>query len=270
MPKRKLVILDVDNTLMHSYQHLPLRFMKSNIKVDDRNKKEIKETQENHPQVIVTSEYSFVTARPYLSYFIEQLINNPVIDIAVFSAARMFYLEETINLLEPRLFENALFVWSYESGNISSGDYPRKQLESVKNIYGYQYQNMYMIDDMPYVQPQYCHIDIPEFYFYSMASSRSMEDKELIRMLIRLEVLLSIECLETERKRYKKICSEYDKNYNQWMNENGVSIFNDDYHEKMKFFPIIKPKAIDEISDNEVDEYLVRNKGINKFIKINE
>ena len=126
--KQKLLILDIDETLIHSTETLLSR----------------------NPDFTVGSKY-YVYKRPFVEQFLTWCSEN--FDIAIWTSATNDYAAEIVANIFPQGQHNLLFVWSRErctqSLDIESREvFWEKKLTKLRRR-GYDLDNVIVIDDSP-------------------------------------------------------------------------------------------------------------------------
>jgi TFIIF-interacting CTD phosphatase-like protein len=178
---KKLLILDLDETLIHS-------------------------TETPLPQAVDFSVYSYyVYKRPQLDIFLATCLE--LFDVAVWTSAGTEYATKIVEniFLDPKVLK---FVWSGERCSIASninydqidGEYPpyysRKPLKKVKRQ-GYKLESIIVIDDTPKKW---------EMSYGNLVTVKPFKgdevDRELEHLLIYLKILKEVENIRCIEKRW--------------------------------------------------------------------
>jgi len=164
MSQKKLVVLDIDHTLLHSWVPTSLPPF---IALDDPHRTE--EQRQQFAERLLTQfpgakvwNDSIICPRPYLHEFIQELIGHPAIDIAVYSGAAPVYLTESLSRVSPALLNHAKFVWG-KAQCIKQDKRRVKDLSLVEQKYNYSLENILMLDDLPIVLPESNRLAIQPF-----------------------------------------------------------------------------------------------------------
>lgn len=164
MTGNKLVVLDIDNTLLHTWMPMTLPPF---IALDDPHR------TEEHRRLFATrllSEYpgaviwndAIICPRPFLQEFIQFLVDEPTIDIGVYSTAAPIYLSESLMRVAPDLLSNAKFVWG-KAQCIKKEKRRMKDLSLVAQQFNYDLKDIIMLDDLPVVMPEQNRLAITPF-----------------------------------------------------------------------------------------------------------
>lgn len=179
---RKLLVLDVDNTLLHTvllpdedtnkiemYRDLLLQKMPGSIPLKGEDR-------------------AIVVPRPHLSDFLEFLSSNKSrLDIGIYSTGSDLYLEKVLSAVFPWAIGNAQFIWGLSRCE-SMGDKLVKDLEAVASTKGYSLSNIRMVDDLDIVIPTSQRIPIKPFVVTDLEIVK--EDDELLNVIKQIEFSL--------------------------------------------------------------------------------
>jgi len=162
--KNKLVVLDLDNTLLHTWIPTALPPF---ITVDDPHR-----TKEQRMLFAdrLLAEYpgastwndAIICPRPQLDEFIHLLIYDLKVRFAIYSTAVPIYITEALKRLPKDITVHASFIWGKADCYKMNGK-RYKDLRKVSKAFDVDLKNILMIDDLPVVLPEINRLPIKPF-----------------------------------------------------------------------------------------------------------
>lgn len=182
---RKLLILDIDNTLLNT------------VILRDLAEGELQRIREallralpgsacikDEPRIVVVP-------RPHLVEFTEYLNGvKGILDVGIYSSATASYIRKVLSAVFPWCIGNARFIWDitycYELDGIL-----KKDLSKISQSMGYRLENIRMLDDSEVILQRKLRIEISPFE--NAHVSKTKKDRELLRVIDDLERFVSYE-----------------------------------------------------------------------------
>lgn len=182
--QKKLLILDVDNTLLHTVLFSSLD---ANTAAEYRRVL-LKEFEGACP--FKDEERAVIVPRPQLDKF-TQFISDAKhkLDIGIYSTGTAQYLSTVLTAVFPYSIGNAKFIWDI-SYCASSGGALIKSLDRVADELDYPLDRIRMIDDQNIVRPTNMRIAVAPFIVDDF--DRAKKDIELHRVINDLEKFIAI------------------------------------------------------------------------------
>lgn len=162
--KRKLVVLDLDNTLLHTW--VPTA-QQPFIALDDPHRTEIQRKEfaarllAEYPAASTWND-SIICPRPHLEEFIHSLVDGLDVRIGIYSTAVPIYLTEALKRIPGDIGNHAAFIWGKDKCVKVNGK-RRKDLNKVSVEFDVDLANILMIDDLPVVLPEMNRLPIKPF-----------------------------------------------------------------------------------------------------------
>lgn len=243
----RLLILDVDHTLLHSYSAeaildwLPPEDTNRSVEARIKHKALL---LEKVPGAWECNDF-VVCPRPHISQLEEYIVTQDDLGVAFFSTAAPIYLEMILPRLVPKLYERAMFVWGKDKCTRLNGlKFPIKDMQSVRNEFGLMYEQIWMVDDSPVVTPWYHWLEISPFNI-STRIEPAHQDYQLLRLIMRMQLFLSRDRgIYTLRMNELHELKNWENMRTQWLTLNrrkGVTEAD---------FPIPKPSPCDYVPDS--------------------
>jgi len=208
----RLIILDVDHTLLHSYavetilDWLPPEDTKRTIEERAKYKTTLLE------QVHGAWECNdfLVCPRPHLARLESFILSQQNLSVAFYSTAAPIYLETVLPRVVPKLYDKAKFVWGKDkcqlykeikykihpmASLLSGGGRYREIKIRIKDIatvcgqVGIALDQIFMVDDLPTVTPWFSWLEISPFNI-AQGIGPAHQDYQLLRLIKRLQLLL--------------------------------------------------------------------------------
>lgn len=187
MTTKKLIVLDIDHTLLHTWMPEALPPF---ISADDPHRTAEQRQQyasrllAEYPHVRTWND-AVICPRPHLDWFIQELLNEPTIDVAIYSTAAPIYITECLSRVAPDLLKHAAFVWG--KAQCVKRDKTRvKDLELIAREFGYPIHNIRMVDDLQVVTPEPNRIPI-EAFRVDVDLGLALQDTELLRVAVEIK-----------------------------------------------------------------------------------
>jgi len=242
----RLVILDVDHTLLHSYavetilDWLPPEDTNRSIDVREKYRTTLLD------QVKGAWEWNdfVVCPRPHLSRLENFILSEPKLSVAFYSTAAPVYLETVLPRLVPKLYDKALFVWGKDKCvRDKVVKIPVKDMVPVCELVKMGIEQIWMVDDLPTVTPWFNRLDISPFNI-SHGLEPAHQDYQLLRLIKRMQKLLDrnkgIHSLRVQEIHQQK---NWENLRNHWLTLNQrKGLTESDY-------PIQKPLPYDHVPD---------------------
>lgn len=162
--ERKLVVLDLDNTLLHTWVPTALPPF---IAPDDPHRTEEQRKQfgerllAEYPGVSTWND-SIICPRPHLEKFIHSLVDELNMRIGIYSTAVPIYLTEALKRLPGDIGNHASFIWGKDKCVKVDGK-RCKNLNKVSTEFDVGLEDILMIDDLPVVLPETGRLPIKPF-----------------------------------------------------------------------------------------------------------
>jgi len=162
--KRKIVVLDIDNTLLHTWVPTALPPF---IALDDPHRTEEQRTQfaarllSEYPGVSTWND-AIICPRPHLEEFIHSLVYREKIRFGIYSTAAPIYITEVLKRLSKDINIYSAFIWGKADCYKMDGK-RYKDLRKVSKVFDVDLKNILMIDDLPVVLPEINRMPIKPF-----------------------------------------------------------------------------------------------------------
>lgn len=254
--KRKLIVLDVDHTLLHTWHYSELAITMMNLDGTDSPYEEGFDDITYSKKLLKCFSNAFeweentVCPRPHLPEFSEQLLKLDT-DIAIFSTGTRYYLEAVLPEVIPDLWKNTKFVWDRLFLS-QQGSRKLKNMAKIQSELSYSIENIIMLDDSDIVTPWHNHLTITPFDVSPGKLDSALQDNALLRANRQITALQNIECmyaLRKEENRQKKIWSA---NRLDWRWKESMKRAE---HVELSEYPVPPPKSLnDRLADGEFDE----------------
>ena len=163
---RKLLVIDIDNTILHTVL----------LGSDKRQDIEIFRNELlncfDDATLFKGENRAVIVPRPNLPAFTEYLQSvSGELDIGIYSTARSDYLERVLSAAFPWAIGRAKFIWDRSYCESSDGILT-KNLEIVSTSFGYELENIRMLDDQDIIHPKHQRIHIEEFIAHDIESAK--------------------------------------------------------------------------------------------------
>jgi hypothetical protein len=161
---KKLLVLDIDNTLLHTWMPSALPPF---IAPDDPHRTEEQRKQfanrllADYPGVSTWND-AIICPRPHLEEFIHSLIYESKVRFGIYSTAAPIYITEVLKRLPKDINIYSAFIWG-KAECIKVVDKRCKDLRKVSKTYDVDLKNILMIDDLPVVLPEINRLPIKPF-----------------------------------------------------------------------------------------------------------
>lgn len=188
----RLLILDVDHTLLHSWVAEPIY---ERLPQDDPHR--TPETRQLYKNVLlekVPGAWQWndlvVCPRPYLAELENFVLSQSRLKVAFYSTAAPIYLETLLPRVVPKLYDKAVFVWGKDKCvRDKIVKIPYKDMVSVCEQVRMGIEQIWMVDDLPTVVPWFSRLDISRFNITD-GIEPAHQDFQLLRLIKRLQLLL--------------------------------------------------------------------------------
>ena len=148
----------------------------------------------------------------------------------------------------PELLTLCKFVWAREDGEkflrYAAGEY-NKTLLHIPELMGYRLGRILMMEHNR-VYPQELHLRIPGYFFYPECPELQNQDNAIPEIIRRLNILLQVDDILGLRKEEHAQCMQLSQQYSDWIAEQGISLFDDDYQQRMQACPVPAFRALDD------------------------
>lgn len=164
MTQKKLVVLDLDNTLLHTWvpEALP-PFI-----ADDDPHRSTEQRQQyaarllaEFPDVQMWND-AIICPRPHLEEFIHSLIYDAKVMFGIYSTAAPIYITEVLKRLPKDINIYSAFIWG-KAGCYKMDGKRYKDLRKVSKAFDVDLKDILMIDDLPVVLPEINRMPIKPF-----------------------------------------------------------------------------------------------------------
>jgi len=191
-PPDRLVILDVDHTLLHSYvvdtilDRLPPEDTNRTLEARAQYKTTLLE------QINGAWQWNdfVVCPRPHLTRLEDFILSQSNLSVAFYSTAAPIYLETVLPRLVPKLYGGAKFVWGKDKClRNKEVKIPVKDMVPVCEQVNVGIEQIWMVDDLPTVTPWFNRLDISPFNI-AHGIEPAHQDYQLLRLIKRMQKLL--------------------------------------------------------------------------------
>lgn len=251
MKTKKLIVLDVDNTLLHTWHHGDLALALAMARGEDPKFEHDFNAEDYKKQLLSSFSNSYewldgiVCPRPHLESFLDYLFKQDI-DIGIYSTGVESYLQEVLTKTCPMLLERSLFMW----GRTTVNKQRRRNIKDISLVaehFGYPIGSILMIDDRDNINPWQNLVAIKPFDVDPPYLEDALVDKALLTMKKRLDILFNVSDIHEQRNQEHAEMKLWQKGYADWRWKEKIDLFKDEISDRK--YPVPQPKAIDDIDE---------------------
>lgn len=189
-----------------------------------------------------------VLKRPHLQELVDFIRQQPNLDVAIITSATQEFVEQVLGKISPELLTLCAFVWTRkESENFlrRAGDQYCKSLRHIPELMGYRLGRILMMEH-GLVDPPELKLKTPPYFFYSEHPEFCEQDAVIPDIIRRLKILLTVDDILALRHQEAEQRLLAGEQKSAWCAEQGISLFDPDYRERMQACPVTYPLTIDD------------------------
>jgi hypothetical protein len=186
--------------------------------------------------------------RPHLQDLVDYIQRQPDLDVAIITSATREFVDLVMGKAAPQLLALCKFVWTREDSEKflrrAGGEY-YKTLQHIPELMGYQLGRILMMEHNR-VHPPELHLRIPAYVFYPECPELQAQDNGIPEIIRRLDILLQVDDILALRREEHAQYMQLAQLRSDWITEQGISLFDSDYRQRMQLCPVPPFRAIDD------------------------
>ncbi len=191
---------------------------------------------------------AMVLKRPHLQDLVEYIQQQPNLDVAIMTGAARAYVDLVMGKAAPDLLALCKFIWTRENGerfHERAGGQYRKSLQNIPAMMGYRLGRILMMEH-GLVDPRELQLKISPYVYHAEAPQLQAQDDGIPDIIRRLDILLQVDDILALRREEHAQFMQLAQQRSEWIAEQGISLFDADYRQRMRLCPVPHFRAIDD------------------------